>query len=116
MDSGALARGSTDRRDRASCGQRGPLNRDDLERISAAFAGASVVRRLGHGAGESDLRQQLLRHLKAHPRPDGRIVGEVSLNDGGHGEAEPLAIAREEFGNLPHRRPLRMPGQGLREG
>lgn len=108
---------TTHRHDRDVAGQRAPLDHDYLRRITEAMADADAVLLLGHGTGESDLRQVLLHHLKAH-RPDlaERIVGVVTLNDDGLGEAGLLAIAREHFGNLPHRRPLRVPGQEAKEG
>lgn len=108
---------TTHRRDRDIAGQRSPIDHDYLHRIAEAMADADAVLLLGHGTGESDLRQLLLRHLKTH-RPDlvERIVGVVTLNDDGLGEAGLLAVAREHFGNLPHRRPLRVPGQERKEG
>ena len=72
---------------------------------------------LGHGTGASDMRQVLLHHLETHRRDLlDRIVGIETLDDGGMGDAQLLAIAREHFGNLPHRRPLVEPGQELVRG
>ncbi|MGB7565083.1 MAG: hypothetical protein WBM08_10060 [Prochlorococcaceae cyanobacterium] len=107
---------TTHRHDRDIAGQRAPLDHDYLTRITEAIAAADAVLLLGHGTGESDLRQVLLRHLKTHRRDLlERIVGVVSLDDSALGEGELLAIAREQFGNLPHRRTLKVPGQELRE-
>lgn len=104
----------THRHDRDQAGQRAPLDHAYLAAITAALADADVILLLGHGHGESDLRQVLLRHLERH-RPDllARIVGIERLDDGGLSQAELLAIAREHFGNLPHRRPLLIPGQEI---
>ena len=108
---------TTHHHERDNAGQRAPLNHDFLQRLTGAISDADAVLLLGHGTGESDLREQVLKHLKTH-RPDllPRIVGVVTLNDEGLGEAGLLAIAREHFGNLPHRRPLRVPGQEVKEG
>jgi hypothetical protein len=102
----------TNRHDRDLAGQRVPLDTDYLSRITEAMAEAEAVLLLGHGTGESDMRQVLLHYLQTH-RPDlmERIVGVVSLDDAGLSDAGLLAIAREHFGNLPHRRPLVVPGQ-----
>jgi hypothetical protein len=39
----------------------------------------------------------------------------VTVDDSAMSEAELLALAREHFGNQPHRRPLAAPGQERRE-
>lgn len=107
----------THRHDRDVAGQRAPRDSDYLARITAAIAEADAVLLLGHGKGESDMRQVLLDHLRIHRRdllP--RIVGVVTLDDGGLSDDGLLAIAREHFGNLPHRRPLRIPGQEIVSG
>ena len=81
------------------------------------MADADAVLLLGHGTGESDMRQVLLHHLQTHRRDLlERIVGIETLDDGGLSDAELVAIAREHFGNLPHRRPLVIPGQELVPG
>jgi hypothetical protein len=102
----------THRHDRDLAGQRAPLDSDYLARITDAIGDAEVVLLLGHGHGESDMRQLLMRHL-SHHRPDllQRIVAVVTLDDGGLSEAGLVAIAREHFGNLPQRHPMRAPGQ-----
>ena len=102
----------THRHDRDLAGQRAPRDADYLARISAAMADADAVLLLGHGKGESDLRQVLLDYLSNHRRDLlAKVVGVVTLDDGGLSDEGLLAIAREHFGNLPHRRPLRIPGQ-----
>ena len=107
----------THRHDRDLAGQRAPLDHDYLARITAAIAEADAVLLLGHGHGESDLRRVLLRHLETH-RPDliERIVAIETVDDSALGEKGLLALARAHFGNLPHRHPLRGPGQELRPG
>ena len=102
----------THRHDRDVAGQRAPRDADYLARLSAALADADAVLLLGHGKGESDLRQVLLDHLSNHRRDLlAKVVGVVTVDDGGLSDEGLLAIAREHFGNLPHRRPLRIPGQ-----
>jgi hypothetical protein len=102
----------THRHDRDIAGQRAPRDADYLARLSAAMADADAVLLLGHGTGESDLRQVLLDHLSHHRRDLlAKVVGVVTVDDGGLSDEGLLAIAREHFGNLPHRRPLRIPGQ-----
>jgi hypothetical protein len=100
------------RHDRDLAGQRAPLDVDYLARITEAMNEADAVLLLGHGTGESDMRQVLLDYLHTH-RSDliDRIVGVESLDDAGISDEALLAIAREHFGNLPHRRPLVVPGQ-----
>jgi hypothetical protein len=107
----------THRHDRDVAGQRAPIDADYLARITAAMADADAVLLIGHGTGESDMRQVLLHHLQSHRRDLlAHIVGIETLDDGGMSDAQLLAIAREHFGNLPHRRPLVEPGQELVRG
>jgi hypothetical protein len=102
----------THRHDRDIAGQRAPRDADYLARITAAIADADAVLLLGHGTGESDMRQVLLRYLENHRRDLlARIVGVESLDDAGLSDAAILAIAREHFGNLPNRRPIVGPQQ-----
>jgi hypothetical protein len=104
----------THRHDRDAAGQRAPRDSDYLRRITDAIAQADAVLLLGHGTGESDMRQLLLHHLETHRRDLlGRIVGIVTLDAGGLGDRSLLAIAREHFGNQPHRRPVLVPGQAV---
>ena len=104
------------RHERDLPGQRAPLDHDYLERLSAAIAAAEAVLLLGHGQGQADVRRLLVAHLRRHhPQLLARIVGVVTVDDSALSEAELLALAREHFGNLPHRRPLVVPGQEPRE-
>lgn len=105
------------RHDRDIAGQKAPRDYDYLNRIMHAMEGADAVLLLGHGTGESDMRQLLLAHVRSH-RPDllERLVGVETLAIANPSEGQLLAVAREHFGNLPHRRPLVIPGQELVEG
>lgn len=100
------------RHDRDIAGQRAPLDADYLSRISAAMRTADAVLLMGHGTGESDMRQVLLNHLHTHHRDLlDHIVGVVTLEEAHPSEEALLALAREHFGNLPHRRAIVAPGQ-----
>jgi hypothetical protein len=95
------------RHDRDIAGQRAPLDHAYLSRIAEAIEQADAVLLLGHGTGESDMRQLLLHHLHSHHRPLlERIVGVVTLDQAHPSEGQLLALAREHFGNLPERRQL----------
>ncbi|MEN9495590.1 MAG: hypothetical protein RLZZ137_630 [Cyanobacteriota bacterium] len=104
------------RHERDLPGQRAPLDHDYLERLSAAIADAEAVLLLGHGQGQADVRRLLVAHLRRHhPQLLARIAGVVTVDDSALSEAELLALAREHFGNLPHRRPVVVPGQEQHE-
>lgn len=105
------------RHDRDIAGQKAPRDYDYLTRVMEAMEGADAILLLGHGTGESDMRQLLLAHVRRH-RPDllQRLVGVETLASSNPSEGEVLALAREHFGNLPHRRPLVIPGQAVVEG
>ena len=100
------------RHDRDIAGQRAPLDTAYLNAITQAMASAEAVLLLGHGQGESDMRHLVLHHLKRH-RPDliDRVVGVVTVDSAALTEGQILALAREHFGNLPHRRARLIPGQ-----
>jgi hypothetical protein len=100
------------RHDRDVAGQRAPLDHAYLTRLTEEIAAADAVLLLGHGHGESDLRQVLLRHLERHHRNLlERVAGVTGIDDTACSEAELLACAREHFGNLPRRHELHIPGQ-----
>ena len=102
------------RHDRDQAGQRAPVDHDYLARIAAAIADADVVLLLGHGRGANDMRQLVLHDLETHHRElVDRIVGIETLDDGGLSTEALLAIAREYFGNLPHRRSVIAAGQAV---
>ena len=105
------------RHDRDIPGQRAPIDHAYLEQIAQALRGADAVLLLGHGHGESDLRTLLLRHLRTrHPDLLQRIVAVETIDASALTEPQILALAREHFGNAPHRRPLIAPGQEPRLG
>lgn len=104
------------RHERDVAGQRAPLDHDYLNRITGAIQEADAVLLVGHGAGESDLRHLLVHHLQQHhPELLKRLVGVVEVDDTAITEGTLLALAREHFGNQPHRRVLVIPGQEVRE-
>lgn len=105
------------RHDRDLAGQRAPLDADYLRRLTALIADADAVLLIGHGSGESDVRQHLLGYLERH-RHDlrERIVASVRLDSGGLSDRAVLAEARRHFGNPPRRRPVQGPGQEHRPG
>jgi hypothetical protein len=107
----------THRHDRDLAGQRAPLDHDYLSRLTGVLETADRVLVVGHGHGEASLIHTFLHHV-AHHRPEllERISATETLDDSALSEAQLLAHAREHFGNLPHRRPLRIPGQPIREG
>lgn len=113
----ATGQNLTHRHDRDVAGQRAPRDSAYLASIAEAMTAADAVLVLGHGTGESDMRQVLLHYLHNHRRDLlDRIVGIVTLDDAGLSDEALLAIAREHFGNLPHRRPLIVPGQEVVRG
>jgi hypothetical protein len=107
----------THRHDRDLPGQRAPLDHDYLSRLTTLLESADRVLVLGHGHGEASLTHTFLRHVAQH-RPEllERISASELIDDSALSEGQLLAHAREHFGNLPHRRPLRIPGQPIREG
>jgi hypothetical protein len=105
------------RHDRDIAGQRAPLDYAYLEEIAGAMAAAEAVLLLGHGHGESDMRNVLLQHLQTrHPALVERIVAIETVDASALSDAQLLALAREHFGNLPHRHSLLVPGQEPRFG
>ena len=105
------------RHERDLAGQRAPVESDYLARIATAMTSADAVLLLGHGQGNSDLRQVLLRYLASHRRELlDRIVAIETIDDSALSEAGVLALARRHFGNLPHRHPLEVPGQERMRG
>lgn len=107
----------THRHDLDVAGQRAPIDHDYLHRLTLALEGADRVLLLGHGHGEANVMHTFLDHVKHH-RPEllERISATELLDDSALSEAQLLAHAREYFGNLPHRRPITIPGQPVREG
>lgn len=100
------------RHDRDLAGQRAPLDHAYLTRLTEEIAAADAVLLVGHGHGESDLREVLLRHLERHHRNLlERVAGVAGVDDTACTEAELIALARAHFGNLPRRHQRLIPGQ-----
>ncbi|MEB3332862.1 MAG: hypothetical protein VKI83_10275 [Synechococcaceae cyanobacterium] len=107
----------THRHDRDVAGQRAPRDNDYLARISAAISDADAVLLLGHGTGESDMRRVLVHYLETHRRDLlEKVVGIETIDASGLSSDGLLAIAKEHFGNLPHRRTRLIPGQEVVSG
>lgn len=107
----------THRHDRDLAGQRAPIDHDYLRRLTLTLESADRALLLGHGHGEANLMHTFLDHVHRH-RPEllARIGATELIDDTALSDAQLLAHAREYFGNLPHRRPLAIPGQPIREG
>jgi hypothetical protein len=92
------------RHDRDVAGQRAPLDYDYLNQLSEAALQADRVLLLGHGHGQSDLRELLRQHIaKRHPSTAESL--EVALIDDTEcTDSELLAVARQHFGNNPFRK------------
>ena len=91
------------RHDRDIAGQRAPLDFDFLNQLSQAVLGADRALLLGHGHGQSDVRQILCEHLERHHPGATDHIEMEDVNDTGFSDAELIALAREHFGNLPQR-------------
>lgn len=103
------------RHDRDVAGQRAPLDYAYLNQLAEAVLEADRVLLLGHGHGQSDVRELLKQHLDKH-HPSAKVHLEVTLmDDTACTDAELLAAARKHFGNIPHRQLVRAPGEQLRE-
>lgn len=94
------------RHDRDIAGQRAPLDHTFLARISDAVGQADRVLLLGHGHGQSDLRQQLREHLQRHHPQWLERLETAAVDERACSEGELLAVARAHFGNAPHRHAL----------
>ena len=103
------------RHDRDIAGQRAPIDYTYLHQLEQAIEKADRVLLLGHGHGNSDLRQRLRHHLQQqHPDLLSRLE-ELTLDDTACSDAELVALAKAHFGNQPHRPLLRIPGQEIKE-
>jgi len=92
----------THRHERDIAGQKAPTDYGYLHQLSCAIETADAVVLVGHGHGESDMRQHLLHYLESHhPNLIKKII-DVTTADGSRlHEGELLALARRQFGNLP---------------
>ena len=92
------------RHDRDVAGQKAPLDHTYLKQLAEAVLEADRVLLLGHGHGQSDLRELLQQHLKQHhPSAEERLEAAL-IDDTACTDAELLAVAKQYFGNNPHRR------------
>lgn len=98
------------RHDRDLAGQRAPLDFAFLQRLSEAVLQADQVLLLGHGHGQSDMRQLLRDHLHRHHPEALERLDTLPLDDAACSEAELLALARAHFGTPARRHRLRGPG------
>lgn len=97
------------RHDRDVAGQRAPLDYAYLNQLAEAVLEADRVLLLGHGHGQSDVREQLKEHLDKHHRTAGKRLEMAVMDDTACSDAELLAVAKQHFGNIPNRRFARAP-------
>ena len=89
------------RHDRDIAGQRAPLDHDYLTRIEQAIAQAKVVLLVGHGKGQRNMAEVLKNHLRQHQPHLLERVRAITVNDTSLSDDALLALARQQFGNLP---------------
>ena len=94
----------TNRHDRDVAGQKAPLDYKYLHQLTEAVIEADRVLLLGHGHGQSDLRQQLTKYIERHNPRKAEILESETLDDTSCSDEELLAIARKHFGNEPNRK------------
>ena len=99
------------RHDRDVKGQRAPLDYDYLRELTACIADADRVLLLGHGHGQSDLRQLLKDYIAEHQPSLTPKLETLSVDDTACSDSQLLALAHRHFGNLPHRHAVINPGQ-----
>jgi hypothetical protein len=103
------------RHERDIAGQRAPLDYKYLDQLSNAALEADRVLLLGHGHGESDLRQLLKQHVSRHHSAIEERLEQIILDDTALSDKELLAVAREHFGNQSHRQLSPAPGQKIKD-
>jgi hypothetical protein len=88
------------RHERDIAGQRAPLDREYLQHISTALEQADQVVLCGHGHGQADVVQLLLKELRQH-RPDllQRVIATERLDDPALSERQLLRLATQHFGS-----------------
>jgi hypothetical protein len=92
------------RRERDLSGQKAPFDFDYLHLLVQAIQDSDAVLLLGHGHGESDMRQILLKYLaNHHPGLLDRILDKTTLNAHTVTLAQLLAIAADHLGQHPSR-------------
>ena len=92
------------RRERDLSGQKAPFDFDYLHLLVQAIQDSDAVLLLGHGHGESDMRQILLKYLaNHHPGLLNRILDKTTQNAHTVTQAQLLAIAADHLGQHPRR-------------
>jgi len=92
------------RRERDLSGQRAPFDFDYLHLLVQAIQDSDAVLLLGHGHGESDMRQILLKYLASHhPVLLNRILDMTTVDPHTVTQAELLEIAARHLGHHPSR-------------
>ena len=92
------------RRERDLPGQRAPVDFGYLHLLVQAIQDSDAVLLLGHGHGESDMRQVLLKYLSSHhPSLLDRILDRTTVDVHTVTQTELLAIAAEHLGHHPSR-------------
>lgn len=89
----------THRHDRDVAGQRAPLDYEYLHQLTEAVLEADRVLILGHGHGQSDMREQLKRYIKKHKSKAEKKIESENLDITDHNRDELLSNARSYFGN-----------------
>ena len=93
----------TNRHDRDVAGQRAPLDYKYLHQLTEAVLKADRVLLLGHGHGQSDLRQVLVDYIDQHHQEASRRLELGHIDDTAFTDKEMIAIALEHFGNSQRR-------------
>ena len=92
------------RRERDLSGQKAPFDFDYLHLLVQAIQDSDAVLLLGHGHGESDMRQILLKYLaNHHPGLLNRILDKTTQNAHTVTQAQLLAIVADHLGQHPRR-------------
>jgi hypothetical protein len=103
------------RHDRDVAGQRAPLDYAYLNQLAEAVLEADRVLLLGHGHGQSNVRELLKKHLEEHHRTAVKQLEMAIVDDNACSDAELLALARKHFGNTPHRQTVHQAGHESHE-
>jgi hypothetical protein len=92
------------RRERDLSGQNAPFDFEYLHLLVQAIQDSDAVLLVGHGHGESDMRQVLLKYLaKHHPGLLDRILDQTTVDSHSVSQAELLAIASRHLGHHSRR-------------
>jgi hypothetical protein len=89
----------TNRHDRDVAGQKAPLDYKYLHQLTEAVTEADRVLLLGHGQGQSDLRQLLTKYINQHHQELSERLEVTHIDDTAHSDRELLAIASNYFSN-----------------